>query len=168
MTNKPFLNSYWVIPDKFLAGEYPYNPGAKDPTAKLESLIKYGFNVFIDLTEEDELGPYNKVLNSLNSDVEHCRFPIEDRSITDNESMMEIQDKIATSLVNDKKVYVHCYGGIGRTGLVVGCWLANKHKDGELALEKLKTLWDDNPKSKWTTSPETDDQKEFVRNWKQC
>ena len=48
-------NTYWVVPGKFLAGEYP---GHKtDPTkaaGKISALLAAGVTTFIDLTEEDE------------------------------------------------------------------------------------------------------------------
>jgi protein-tyrosine phosphatase len=119
------------------------------------------------LTEEDEMGPYKRKLTSLCPNIEYFRFPIEDRSITSLKSVQEILKKIDDCLDNDKTIYLHCYGGIGRTGLIVGCWLASKYKSGKVALEKLKSLWMDNPKSKWTDSPETEEQKQFVLNWKQ-
>ena len=37
--------------------------------------------------------------------------------------MTAILDAIDTSLTGGRLVYVHCWGGVGRTGTVVGCWL---------------------------------------------
>jgi hypothetical protein len=41
--NKSIENSYWVVEDKFLAGEYPVD--------FLNELIETGFKCFIDLTD---------------------------------------------------------------------------------------------------------------------
>ena len=40
-----------------------------------------------------------------------------------------------------KAVYVHCWGGVGRTGTVVGCWLVRHGRTGEQALEQIATWW---------------------------
>ena len=37
--------------------------------------------------------------------------------------MVSILDAIDDSVKVGKPVYVHCWGGVGRTGMVIGCWL---------------------------------------------
>jgi hypothetical protein len=52
---KPDPNTYWVVPGKLLAGEYP---GARDPEESRQRLRKFlaaGVRHFIDLTEAGEL-----------------------------------------------------------------------------------------------------------------
>jgi hypothetical protein len=47
----PNLNTYWVVPHKFLAGEYP---GDKDPVKareKINRFLEVGVRHFVDLTE---------------------------------------------------------------------------------------------------------------------
>ena len=56
---KPFEHCYWVVKNKFLAGEYPRTkePGASQK--KIDALIRAGVTLFVDLTEENEgLLPY--------------------------------------------------------------------------------------------------------------
>jgi atypical dual specificity phosphatase len=56
-TPKPDPNTYWVVPDQFLAGEYP---GARDPEEarrRLRRFLQAGVRHFIDLTEAGELEP---------------------------------------------------------------------------------------------------------------
>ena len=52
--NKPDT-VFEVENDRFFAGGYPYNPGAKDQCEVLAYLLDKGIDAFIDLTEEDEL-----------------------------------------------------------------------------------------------------------------
>ena len=82
---RPNGNTYWVVPLKFLAGEYP---GDKDPVKarkKINQFLAAGIRHFIDLTELDELVPYEAILSeeARNSriDVTYQRFPIRDNSV---------------------------------------------------------------------------------------
>ena len=64
--------------------------------------------------------------------------------------------------------YVHCWGGIGRTGTIIGCWLARHGYTGEAALRLLSELYQTNPKSQRRPhSPETKEQRAYIRNWQE-
>jgi len=63
---------------------------------------------------------------------------------------------------------VHCRGGIGRTGLVVGCWLVESGavEDGAAALKFIAEEWKSVEKyRRFPQSPETGGQCEFVLNF---
>lgn len=62
---------------------------------------------------------------------------------------------------------VHCWGGIGRTGTVVGCFLRGQGFTGDAALQKVQTLYTENmPKAaRLAFSPQTREQRDYVRNW---
>jgi hypothetical protein len=49
----PFSRSYWVIPDKLLAGYYPGSKDPKEATVKLTTLINAGIRHVINLMEPD-------------------------------------------------------------------------------------------------------------------
>ena len=70
------------------------------------------------------------------------------------------------AVARDKTVYVHCVGGIGRTGTTVGCYLVRHGNDGETALKEVDRLFQNSDRSQesWT-SPETRQQMDFVRKW---
>ena len=55
----PFPDSYWVIPGRLLAGEYPGAAEEHAARKKLVSLLHCGINAILNLTEEDELVDYN-------------------------------------------------------------------------------------------------------------
>jgi hypothetical protein len=60
-------------------------------------------------------------------------------------------------------VYVHCRGGRGRTGTVVGCHFVRRGSTGRDALLRLAELWKTVAKSAWKpASPETNAQRSFV------
>ena len=89
---------------------------------------------FVSLTEEDELSPIGANLLSYAPAVATqaartgeratcLRLPVRDLSIPSIDGMRTILGVINLSLEAGRPVYVHCLGGIGRTGTVVGCWL---------------------------------------------
>lgn len=163
---KPIEFCYWVIPGKLLAGEYPRNKDDESSPAKIRALTDAGVTSFIDLTEEGEHGlkPYSHLLGE---ETERRRFPIRDLSIPNSpDQTARILDQIDANIADGKPTYVHCWGGIGRTGVIIGCWLARHGRGGQAALDELRRLWQNNPKSAWTESPQTDAQKRYITEWK--
>jgi hypothetical protein len=110
--------------------------------------------LFIDLTEETEgLLPYRDLLKAHNG-VSHRRFPIRDVSTPHSrEVTTAILDTIDAEIAKDGLVYVHCWGGVGRTGLIIGCWLARHCGDGSTALIRLREIWQQCGKSAKTPVP---------------
>jgi len=161
--NKPIKNCYWVEPGQLLAGEYPRDKDEQSSQDKMNALLDSGVAAFIDLTESDEgLRPYSSLLGS----ATHYRFPIRDYSIPECPSLTKnILDTIDSCLERGQTVYVHCWGGIGRTGVIVGCWLARHGYEDEAALARLLELWLQCPKSVNGPSPETPEQKQYILEW---
>ena len=62
MLSRPIENCYWVVPGKLLAGEYPRNQDDASSPEKIARLTDAGVSVFIDLTEQGELSPYQRWL----------------------------------------------------------------------------------------------------------
>jgi len=80
--------------------------------------------------------------------------------------MIEILNRIDTSLSEQKIVYIHCWGGVGRTGTVVGCYLMRHEIANEKdVLSQIKFLKSFSSLAH-RESPETNEQKNFVLNWK--
>jgi len=170
--NRPISESYWVEPGRLLAGEYPGHSDDEHARKRIAALVKAGFNTFIDLTKANEMSPYLNVLieqsQAYHVSVKHQRFPIRDFGLPTPEQMLSILDMIDAELQAGKKIYLHCWGGIGRTGTTVGCYLVRGGKTGEDALRQLAEWWKSVPKSFYHQhSPETYEQMEFVRNWTQ-
>jgi protein-tyrosine phosphatase len=165
MPQKPIENSYWVVPGKFLAGEYPRDKAEETSLSKINTIIQSGVTAFIDLTEEGEgLLPYSHLLGP----VSHQRFPIRDVSTpTSAELTTKILDAIDNHNLQGGTVYLHCWGGVGRTGVIVGCWLARHGYKGEIALHRLRELWQKCPKSARRKSPETEQQEQYIVCWQE-
>jgi protein-tyrosine phosphatase len=166
----PIPNSYWVRPGQLLAGEYPSDWNEALSREKLRRLLEAGVTFFLNLTEAGEYGlrSYAPLLDqeaaALGREVEHKRMSIRDRGTPTAEAMTDILDSIDATLAAGGTVYVHCYAGIGRTGTVVGCYLARHGMSGEEALAEIARLRQ-GISDGWITSPETAAQREMVRNW---
>jgi hypothetical protein len=159
-TRGPIAQSYRVT-ERLYAGGYP------GPFSELEGLEKLaalgGVDVFVDLTGPDDgLRPYAE---SLRGGARRVAFPVPDFSVPSRERLVEILDTVDSELDAGSTVYVHCWGGIGRTGTVIGCWLVRHGASGEEALERLAVLHGPTP-SGWRRSPETDEQRETVLGWR--
>ncbi len=165
----PIENCYWVLPGKLLAGEYPglFN-GQSSEVTNAELLVPAGVTDFFDLTtESDGLASYEPLIDrSRFPDVKINKFPIPDCSVpVSRDQTVKILDSIDAAIENEGLAYVHCWGGIGRTGTIIGCWLSRRGKKGSPALNRLRELWCCCPKSKYCQSPETDKQTQYILNW---
>src|SRR6185437_12610501 len=131
----PLPNCYWALAGELLAGEHPSGPSPEETRMRLGKLLAAGIECFIDLTSPGEAPPYEVMLPI---GIEYLRKPIKDHALPElPEHMREILDCIADALRSGRKVYVHCRAGIGRTGMVVGCMLAERGFCGDAGLEEL-------------------------------
>jgi len=174
----PFPRSYWVVPGKLLAGPYP---GDSDPVMarrKLEALVGAGIRAVINLMEESEKDhhgnsfvPYGPLMEGIaagNGGTVSClRFPVRDLGIPAPDGMKKILDAVDRFIFLNMPVYVHCWGGRGRTGTVVGCWLA-RHGSARAggALDMIARLRASVPDT-GIPSPETGAQRNMVSQWKE-
>lgn len=175
--NLPFPRSYWVEPGRLLAGFYP---GDRDPVAidrKLTALLDCGISRFLNLMEPDELDhsgkpfvQYEARLHELAAQrqraVECWRFPIVDRSVPTSAEMNAILDTLTGALASGENVYVHCWGGRGRTGTVIGCYLRRaRNLSGPEALAILAKLTEHEAKTFWP-APEMPGQRAYIESWR--
>ncbi|MBV9490630.1 MAG: dual specificity protein phosphatase family protein [Verrucomicrobia bacterium] len=169
---KPDPNTYWVVPDKLLAGEYPGHLSAVAAREKLRAFLDAGVRHFVDLTQAGELEDYREILlaeaKALGAEVTYRRVPIQDFSVPEGpDAMASILDAIDAGWAREGVTYVHCWGGIGRTGLVIACWLQKQGRTADEALAELAQLWQASDQSKrYPNSPETAAQVAWVRNWR--
>jgi protein-tyrosine phosphatase len=140
----PIPFSYEVVPGKLYAGEYPRDKEEDTSRAKIAAILDFGVTDFIDLTEEDELEPYSQLLPE---GAGYYRFPVPDPGLAPVAEMLAIIQTIESLIDAGRMVYVHCWGGIDRTGGVVASWFVRRGLPPEEALGEYKRRWETNPKS---------------------
>lgn len=164
MKDRPLPNSYWVVPDRVLAGEYPGALDVAEARGRLDRLLEAGIDSFVDLTEDGELPPYRHLLPPR---TEYLRSAIVDTGVPNNVSQtQELLAAIRAALARERGLYVHCRAGIGRTGLVIGCFLAEQEASGKMALKTLNRLWRQSERAAtWPKVPQTAEQADYIRHW---
>jgi protein-tyrosine phosphatase len=160
---------YWVADERLLAGGYPGSHSDDEAREKLAALLDAGIRSFLDLTEAHELRPYDGTVAAIaqtrNIDVRYRRMSVEDMGVPTVAHMTAVLEHIDSEIAQGRPVYVHCWGGIGRTGTVVGCWMVCR--DGRTAPEALQRIAElrRGTPDHGRTSPETPEQRQFVTDW---
>jgi ADP-ribosylglycohydrolase len=138
------VHAWWVKPGCLLAGEYPGHQRSVRARQKVDLLVDSGIRTFVDLTTPaDRLDSYEPILRAVASarqlDLRHVSFPI-----PDNDVVADAAYDTATATIEEALerggVYLHCWGGVGRTGTVVGCVLADEGLSYDEIIERLATL----------------------------
>ncbi len=172
----PFNRSYWVIPEKLMAGCYPGTKDKNEARQKLKGLIVSGIRHVISLMEPSEydhsgnqFAPYvdqmEAIAESMKINITFDQLPIKDLSIPSKKEMIRILNQIDICMKYKKPVYVHCWGGKGRTGTVIGCYLTRHgHASGHDVIDVIKELRKD-VKDHFMSSPETKPQINMVMSW---
>lgn len=164
--SRPLYQSYEVRANGIIyAGEYPGDKSDELARQKIEQMHHFGIRHFIDLTEEGELHPYSHLLPA---DTTYTRFPIADCGAPKSiESVQSLLLRIEELKKMDGYVYVHCWGGVGRTGTIVACYLSQNwgEPDLNLVLDALRKNFSEMPKSAYKKTPETKEQIDFIKQF---
>ena len=173
----PLARTYWVQRAHFLAGAYPGSADPRHSIEKIGSIVGAGIRCFVNLMEEIEIGhdgtpisPYEEMLSvvgdRLGVALRMERIPIRDVCVPTTETMTSILNVIDAAIAGGEPVYVHCWGGRGRTGTVVGCWLIrHNYADSTTALDMIRQLRANVP-DRSLPSPETAEQEAMILGWR--
>ena len=169
---RPIDECYWVEPGRLLAGEYPGDTRIDLARRRLADFLGRGVTRFVDLTHPaDGLEPYRDLLfeeaRRLGLRAHHAPHPIPDMGVPGSlDDMLAALRSVREGLAAGEGTYVHCWGGVGRTGTVVGCWLVERGMAPETALAELNDRFGSMPKARFFgSSPQAPAQFEWVRGW---
>ncbi len=164
-----------------LAGPFPGAKGETVDVHHLDALLDAGIRSVFCLLDEDELNdietgehyvPYADQLEALaearGAIAEIANHAIEDGSAPTDQEMEYILDAIDAEIDGrDSPTLIHCTNGHGRTGLVVGCYLARKGiAKGRDIIKKIQELRSAAPDLEEHKSPDNIVQERFVTRWK--
>lgn len=112
MTRVPFTTT-WIERGKILAGSIPQLP------EDLDALKSMGIQSMITLTRRDPV-TYEMLHGKLMGyGIWRFQYPIPDASIATDDIMLSAAERIHLEYKDERPIYVHCRGGIGRTGMIL-------------------------------------------------
>ncbi|WP_298612023.1 dual specificity protein phosphatase family protein [uncultured Thiothrix sp.] len=121
--------------------------------------LNLGVDTIVCLLEKPEmiargLALEEKICRELNINFLH--FPIPDRAIPNNLSAFrQLVDKLELELKQGRHVAIHCYAGIGRTGILAGSLLIREGMQPQAAIELMS-------ETRGKNMPQTQVQYEFL------
>jgi hypothetical protein len=166
LTMKPTGYSYRVDLNVW-AGEYPvWDWDDSIGRQQIQLFTAFGINNFIDLTESGEMPPYAQFLSL---SIERHQLPIPNGGTPAAvEDVVELFRTIECSLLEKPfaKFYIHCLGGVGRTGTIVACYYVYfKQMNAEEALAKMRHMFSCHERANWMSAPETEAQIDFIHTF---
>jgi protein-tyrosine phosphatase len=144
-----------IEPGLLIAGRHPCASGPDNARGEVQQLAAAGVTLFLDLTQAGELEPYASLVEP---PARYLNLPIRDFSIPTREGLVATLDEIDAELDAGGLVYVHCWAGCGRTGVVVGSWLVRHGVDPNVALGRIA-------ETRGLGCPQTLEQRIFVLGW---
>jgi hypothetical protein len=124
----------WIERGRLLAGRHPCAEDPRDAARVVGDLTADGVTLFLDLTQEGELDAYE---GTVPTPARWQRIPVRDFTAPAPEVVVEVLDLIDEELAAGGVVFVHCWAGCGRTGVVVGCWLVRHGMEPREALSRV-------------------------------
>ena len=118
------LRASWPLPPSSTGPPSPAATrrawGAEAAPAEVQSLLDHGVTLFVDLTQEGELEPYEHLVPAA---AATCADPSSTSRFPPSRTLVTTLDILDGEIDAGGLVYVHCWAGCGRTGVVVGSWL---------------------------------------------
>jgi protein-tyrosine phosphatase len=142
---------------RLIAGRHPCALDPENAAREVRDLVDAGVTLFLDLTQNGELEPYAALVEP---GARHLSRPIGDFSIPTRAGLVATLDEIDAELARGGLVYVHCWAGCGRTGVVVGSWLVRHGVDPHEALRRIA-------EARGPGCPQTLEQSTFVLDWQE-
>lgn len=164
----PIPDSYWAG-EHLLAGPRPAHAERATQRKNCKALLAAGVRCVIDLTAPNEPATARVLLQRLDEELVWIRVPILNGDVPSVPALQTILDLIDLNTKRERVTYVHCQGGLGRTGTVVAChWIRHGEMpegDTDAIIEELKRRREGQPHGH-KSSPETGRQLRLIRSWK--
>ena len=186
----------WLVPGRILCGRYPGSCPSRPVDAETQrdrlAAIREHASTFVclqsELVPQDASWPSEGIAGQsgnaiapqtakfqpyaadAGSDASFVYYGIPDRSVFPSVDALEavVSDLRDRVLLRDERLYIHCWGGRGRTGLVAACLLGALYDDlveAEEALARVHRYYRLREPEKGGKSPETAEQCDQVRDW---
>jgi hypothetical protein len=168
-TTVPFPKCWWVE-HHLLAGPTFSGSSETETLRNLDALHTAGIGAIVSLLPLEHLSLNANLRARFEEEIRFRfsfqEFPLRDGTVPRRPMMRAILDAIDQELTRGRKVFLHCLAGRGRTGTVVGCWLA-RHRLAE-RLGVLDRIAELRAKAGLSIpSPETEAQCGLVTSWRQ-
>lgn len=165
--DRPAYFCYRIGEARMWGAEYPGDSIESLAKEKLNHAIRFGITHFIDLTQEGELHPYQHLLPEDGS-IHYLRFPIQDAHAPKSIEKVYELTKYIDTVLNEPgtAIYLHCWGGVGRTATIAACWYAMHYGTSYYTtICKLLEMWKECLKSNEQTIPDHWKQKDFIKRF---
>jgi len=109
--SNPTNASNWLI-ERILLGRHPSQ-------TDLHHIFAAGIDEIVNLTVPDE----GLELYKIPQNVKYIGLPIPDKKICSDVDLVQLVDELVKDHNDGHSIYIHCKGGLGRTGVVAGLLL---------------------------------------------
>ncbi len=125
------IDHFWVIPGRLGGGSHPARQGELD--AQLRALTELGYGATLTLTET---GLGQSALER--AGLEGLHVPIPESGAPSIGQMKRAGEFFAECDRNGKALFVHCFAGYGRTGVIVAGLLITAGEEPPSAIAKVR------------------------------
>ncbi|KAK9792072.1 hypothetical protein WJX73_007738 [Symbiochloris irregularis] len=175
-TFAPWAN--WLVPPRLLVGAYPSEWPGIGGQSNLEWVVRHGVNRIISLQAEMPAPPPYQAaatrIDATRSEQNRWQYgkkpmtcvhvPVQDFDVPTISQVQSLVTDMADWLCGGDVIYMHCMGGIGRTGTMCACILISLYSlPAQRALDHVQAAFD--TRKGRGKSPETEAQVQFVKDW---
>lgn len=137
-------------------------PNAKDLLGTLVTWRKFGVDMIVSAQPENEarsLGLENEATYARTAKLDFMRIPIPDHTAPPfTRDVLDAIETIADYVRSGKRVYIHCFAGIGRSPALAAAVLVRNGMNPREAVQALR-------KARGIPVPETGEQLDFIFNY---
>lgn len=130
----------WTVNDGFI-GLMPKPNAGEQLENELVALKEQGVNVLVSLLEPSEteaLGLHNEYIMADRHGIKFISHPVPDKGVPQHgESFLSLVLELRGNMMEGMGVVVHCWGGIGRSGLLVAAVLTASGFTPSMAFQKV-------------------------------